>query len=189
MKVLVCIDDTDSLDSMGTGELAEILAKTVEERGMGRCSGVTRHQLLVHPDVPYTSHNASMCFITEMVETKLGYLTSYASEFVQLASAMGSDPGLCLAVFDKIPEPAKLVAFGEKAKCQVVTKKEAYSLAKNLGIHLSEHGGTGQGVIGALAGAGLRLIGNDGRFNGKLKLRSVDDYSVLMKSWPNSAWM
>lgn len=167
MKVLVCIDDTDNLDSMGTGELAEILAKTVEERGLGNCSGITRHQLLVHPHITFTSHNCSMCFITEMPETKLGDLISYASEFVQLASAMGSDPGLCVAVFEKIREPAKLLAFGQKAKYQVVTKQEAYSLARNLRIHLSEHGGTGQGVIGALAGAGLRLIGNDGRFRGK----------------------
>lgn len=34
-------------------------------------------------------------------------------------------------------------------------------------MHLSEHGGTGGGVIGALAGAGLRLGGNDGRIKGK----------------------
>lgn len=41
-----------------------------------------------------------------------------------------------------------------------------------MGIHLSEHGGTGQGIIGALAGAGLRLSGNDGRFKGKIKISS-----------------
>jgi len=45
-------------------------------------------------------------------------------------------------------------------------------VAALLGIHLSEHGGTGQGVIGALAGAGLRLSGNDGRFKGKLRIPS-----------------
>jgi len=33
-------------------------------------------------------------------------------------------------------------------------------------VHLSEHGGTGGGIIGALAGIGLRLWGNDGRFRG-----------------------
>ena len=35
-----------------------------------------------------------------------------------------------------------------------------------MGIHLSEHGGTGDGVIGAVAGIGLRLFGNDGRYRG-----------------------
>ena len=41
-------------------------------------------------------------------------------------------------------------------------------------MHLSEHGGTGIGVIGALAGAGLRLSGNDGRFKGKFAIPSRD---------------
>ena len=35
--------------------------------------------------------------------------------------------------------------------------------ARDPGIHLSEHGGTGDGVIRALAGTGLRLSGSDGR--------------------------
>ncbi|WP_163335613.1 hypothetical protein [Desulfopila sp. IMCC35008] len=35
-----------------------------------------------------------------------------------------------------------------------------------MGVHLSEHGGTGEGVIGALAGVGLRLFGSDGRMRG-----------------------
>jgi hypothetical protein len=54
------------------------------------------------------------------------------------------------------------------AKKQVLKKEDAYSLASDTGVHLSEHGGTGQGVIGALAGAGLRLGGNDGRLRGRL---------------------
>ena len=37
-------------------------------------------------------------------------------------------------------------------------------------IHLSEHGGKGIGVIGALAGVGLRMSGNDGRFRGKIEI-------------------
>ena len=41
-------------------------------------------------------------------------------------------------------------------------------LARDLGVHLSEHGGSGQGVVGALAGVGLRLGGNDGRLKGQL---------------------
>ena len=57
-----------------------------------------------------------------------------------------------------------------RAKSTVLNKEDAYSLAENLGIHLSEHGGTGEGIIGALAGIGLRLSGNDGRFKGKFDL-------------------
>ena len=48
--------------------------------------------------------------------------------------------------------------------------QEAYDLARQMGIHLSSHGGTGQGIIGALAGVGLRLGGNDGKMRGSLDL-------------------
>ena len=56
----------------------------------------------------------------------------------------------------------------------VFTKDEAYATALRCGAHLSEHGGTGQGVIGALAGVALRLGGNDGRFKGRLHVPSAD---------------
>jgi hypothetical protein len=63
-----------------------------------------------------------------------------------------------------------LIAFGQSAKVAVKTKQQAYELAAELGIDLTEHGGTGQGVIGALAGLGLRLSGQDGRVKGQLDL-------------------
>ncbi len=59
------------------------------------------------------------------------------------------------------------ISTGKKTKGTVLAKEEAYETASKLGVHLSEHGGTGSGVIGALAGAGLRLGGNDGRIKGK----------------------
>ena len=37
-----------------------------------------------------------------------------------------------------------------------------------MGIYLSEHGGTGDGVVGALAGSDLLRSGYDGCFRGKL---------------------
>jgi hypothetical protein len=59
--------------------------------------------------------------------------------------------------------------YGRRAKKEILDKQIAYNTARELGIHLSEHGGTGGGVIGALAGVGLRLTGNDGRIKGKMK--------------------
>lgn len=174
MRVLLCIDDTDNIDSRGTGDLAGLIAKEIEEKGWGRTYGTTRHQLFVHPDIPYTSHNSSMCFAADIFEETLGSLIAYASQFLFRESAEGSDPGLCVALPDKIPDSVKLTSFGKKAKSALVTKDEAYQLAASLGIHLSEHGGTGQGVIGALAGVGLRLTGSDGRFKGKFKIASKD---------------
>lgn len=168
MDILVCIDDTDDLESRGTGELASMLADHVERSGWGSVSYVTRHQLFVHPDIPYTSHNSAMCFTACLDAARLDELIADASDVLATEAAVGSDPGLCVAVVDRIADPPALVAFGERAKREICTKAEAYELARHLGVHLSEHGGTGQGVIGALAGAGLRLGGNDGRLKGSI---------------------
>lgn len=168
MNILLSIDDTDNLESRGTGELASLLAAQIEQQGWGRSCYVTRHQLLVHPDIPYTSHNSAMCFSAEIQPEALTPLLDHARGFLATESAVGSDPGLCVVVIDAMPETGALIDYGHRAKLEVLTKEDAYALAGRLGIHLSEHGGTGQGVIGALAGAGLRLGGNDGRIKGKL---------------------
>lgn len=172
MHIFLCIDDTDNIESRGTGELAAIIASSIEEKGWGKCAFITRHQLFVHPDVPYTSHNSSMCFEADINEAYFESIISYASNFLENESAEGSDPGLCVVVKENITEPETLIEFGKKAKRKIITIKEAYDLASILKVHLSEHGGTGQGVIGALAGVGLRMSGNDGRLKGKIKLNS-----------------
>ncbi len=179
LKILVCIDDTDNMESPGTGHLASSLAEAVERFGWGQSLPVTRHQLFVHPDIPYTSHNSAMCFGAEIDEKRLDSLIAHASDYLTLESAPGSDPGLCVACFDRITEPEKLIRFGQRAKSEILAKEEAYELAHFQGIHLSEHGGTGQGVIGALAGAGLRLSGNDGRLKGKLKIRCENNTATV----------
>jgi hypothetical protein len=168
MEILVCIDDTDNLDSRGTGELAAELADAVERFGWGRSSFVSRHQLLVHPAIPYTSHNSAMCFGARIEAHSLGEFIEHAAGFLVRESAAGSDPGLCVVRTEALQQRERLVAFGQAAKCEVLTKAQAYALARELGVHLAELGGTGQGVVGALAGCGLRLAGNDGRLRGKL---------------------
>ncbi len=172
MRTLICIDDTDDLESKGTGELAEMISQAIEERAWGKCYGITRHQLLVHSDIPYTSHNSSMCFVADLNENSLDLLINFASDFLSRECAKESDPGLCVAIPERIADKSALISFGREAKVSVLKKQDAYDLAGRLGLHLSEHGGTGQGVIGALAGAGLRLSGNDGRFKGKFKINS-----------------
>ena len=154
MQILISIDDTDNLESPGTGALASRIAADLESNGWGKSSFVTRHQLLVHPDIPYTSHNSAMCFSAEIEADCLEQVISHSAGFLARESAAGSDPGLCIAVIDRLPESDELIRFGRSAKASVLTKESAYELARRVGIHLSEHGGTGQGVIGALAGAG-----------------------------------
>ena len=94
-------------------------------------------------------------------------LITAASAYLQRVGAPGSDPGLCVANACAIQEPELLSQWGHRALSEVLTKQEAYELAKRCAIHLSEHGGDGQGVVGSLAAVGLRLSGNHGRVRGK----------------------
>ena len=180
ISILICIDDTDSIDSRGTGHLAALLSETLVERGWAECQPITRHQLLVHPDIPYTSHNSSMCFGADIQAEALETLVSFCQGFLEQESEPGSDPGLCVVDRERLVDPDALIAFGMKAKAVILEKAEAYQLAESLNVHLSEHGGTGIGVIGALAGCGLRLSGNDGRFRGHFP---VDAKDGRLKVW------
>jgi hypothetical protein len=169
MRILISIDDTDDAVSKGTGEIAEILAAGLVSLELASVGRVTRHQLLIHPDIAYTSHNSSMCFEAEIAEDSLTDVIEWCAERLAAESVDAADPGLAVVVPGRL-DADRLMAFGLEAKERVLTKDNAYSLAEELGVHLSEHGGTGIGVIGALAGAGLKLTGNDGRFKGKFRI-------------------
>lgn len=158
----ISFDDTDNLESPGTGHVLSDFLKGLPCES----SFISRHQLFVNKDVPYTSHNSAMCAI---VKGQIAYqeLVDQASAYLEKTLAPGADPGLCVAEADSISAPEELVKWGYRAKKEVLTKAEAYELAQTCGVHLSEHGGTGQGVVGALAAVGLRLTGQDGRVKGK----------------------
>ena len=170
MQFYLSIDDTDNLESPGSGQLADTLAGNLSDSGLaGNCSGISRHQLYVHDDVPYTSHNSSMCFMAEALES-IDDIIAFSQQFLKDHSAPGSDPGLCIAVQDDALDRSALISFGLRAKTALMDKDEAMKTARHAGVHLSEHGGTGDGIIGALAGTGLRMMGNDGRLRGWLDL-------------------
>jgi hypothetical protein len=166
MNGLLCIDDTDQKGGPGTGHLLQALCEQIEEKGWGKCSAISRHQLFVDDAIPYTSHNSALCCEVSLMAPSNCGVIDFCGSYLEEFSAPGSDPGLCLVALPPAFPACRLIDFGRRAKRTVVTKTEAYRLADFLGIHLSEHGGTGQGVVGALAGAGLRLSGNDGRFRG-----------------------
>ena len=65
--MFIGIDNTDLPDSPGTGKLVRRLGSQLEAHGQGRPLGVTRHQLLVHPSILYTSHNSAACLELESV--------------------------------------------------------------------------------------------------------------------------
>ncbi|MCP3892968.1 MAG: hypothetical protein GY702_29445 [Desulfobulbaceae bacterium] len=171
MQIYLSIDDTDNHESPGSGQLAETLTKELQKNSLTkRCSSITRHQLFVHENIPFTSHNSAMCFCAELAEFKLNDVIEYSEQFLINSSAPGSDPGLCVVKNEASLDKQALVDFGLLAKGTVLSKGQAYFLASTMGIHLSEHGGTGDGIIGALAGTGLRIQGFDGRFRGWLNL-------------------
>ena len=64
IDLLIGIDDTDNLDTRGTGYRARTLAQGLVDAGLAAVHGITRHQLLVDPRIPYTSHNSSACLQT-----------------------------------------------------------------------------------------------------------------------------
>lgn len=174
-NLIVCIDDTDVLHGMGTGKLAHLLTEFIESCRLGGCGFITRHQLYVHPDIPYTSHNSAMCFNVRLDCFTTEQLLDQVSFFLAIGAADGSDPGLCILDPARARHLDRLVEFGRRAKGEVLTKDDAYGLAEHTGAYLSEHGGTGDGVIGALAGVGLRLSGNDGRLRGRLEMGEPGD--------------
>ncbi len=178
---LISIDDTDNLDSPGSGTAAENLAGALQRQGLAECADITRHQLFVHEHIPYTSGNSAMCFSACSHADNLDEIILFGQEFLQNESASGSDPGLCVAVNDSRLNKNALIAFGRKAKQNLVTKQAASDLARQLGVHLSEHGGTGGGIIGALAATGLRLHGSDGRFRGWHHLGKAGDITTPAK--------
>lgn len=162
---LLAIDDTDALGRKpGTGRLARMLADEIgAERGLERL-GVVRQQLLVHPAVPYTSHNSPACIVLsgELGGDAADALFARGCAWLTERHAPGSDPGLCLVREPDVSD--EVVAFGQRAATVVLKKSEALDLARGQGIRLAELGGTGDGVIGALAAAGLTAAGTAGRF-------------------------
>ena len=161
MTLYLGIDDTDTHESRGTGRLARMIA--AELARTYTVSGVTRHQLFVHPSIPYTSHNSSAVIHIQGAENgAVADVFATAKELMLADFIEGSDPGICVAADPAIG--SDLCLFGFSAKKSVVTQDQARALAREAGILLEGLGGTEDGVIGALAGIGLAASGNDGRF-------------------------
>lgn len=165
--LLIGIDDTDSLESRGTGRMSQALLAVLRDRGLGTPLGVTRHQLLVDPRIPYTSHNSSACIVwrTASVADR-ALVIAEAGHFLDRETPPEADPGLAVAAPAQLEASTResLVSFGQRAKTEVLLQEDALDLARLAGIHLSGHGGSNGGVLGALAAIGLHLSGDDGRF-------------------------
>lgn len=150
--ILISIDDTDMEGGEGTGRLAR---RIVRELGLD-VGGVTRHQLFIHPTIKYTKKNSC-----NVIMARAGLeIREAVRDIILKRSQEGSDPGLAIAM--NIPKSVQ--RFGQMAQGRVLRKQDAIKLASETGIYLEELGGSGDGIIGALAGLGLCSTGADGRY-------------------------
>lgn len=165
--IYVGIDDTDTVDTPGTNQLARALVAHVAD--CYECRLIVRHQLLEDPRVPCTSKNGSASILLTPVRAEpLAQLIESLRHRMRQWFVAGSDPGLCVTV--AVPEA--ICAFGRRCQRELVNQRDARELAARYDIHLEGLGGTEGGVIGALAAVGLAAGGDDGRV-------------VQIGSWPD----
>lgn len=167
---LLAIDDTDNLTSRGTGFLARQLALRMAEAGIAEVKAITRHQLLVDPRIPYTSHNSSACLVLPSIVDRQT-IFDYTCRYLLEESAEGSDAGTVLVQRKDLPDFVQ--QFGRAAKEQVLTQADARKLIVGHKIDMAGLTGTHGGVIGALAAVGLNASGSDGRFLWLKQLRGM----------------
>ena len=167
-NLLIGLDDTDNAAGGGTGALAQRLILALDETRVGAALGITRHLLLKDPALGATSDNIALCLalrashrltVAEVQETVQGFLAE--------ERAAGSAPGIALArepAWQDVDGAARLVAFGRRAKAEVLDPQEALDLAAGASVALSFQGASNRGVVGALAAVCLHISGNDGFF-------------------------
>jgi tRNA(Ile2) C34 agmatinyltransferase TiaS len=158
--IYIGLDDTDNLESRGTGHLARQIAAQLNSDFT--LLGVTRHQLLVDPRIHYTAKNscAAICLDGDL-DVDLEALFQRVSDLMSAEFVPTSDPGLCVA---RAATAGAMTPFGQRAQREVLAQAEALRLADEHGALLQALGGDGSGVIGALAAVGLAASGEDGRY-------------------------
>ncbi|HEU5170453.1 MAG TPA: hypothetical protein VFU46_07940 [Gemmatimonadales bacterium] len=159
--ILIGIDDTDTLDTPGTNQLARRIAATLPSGY--HATIILRHQLLFDPRIPYTSQNGSASIGVEADRTAdPAALVAALRRELRASYVPGSDPGLCIAqALEQLP--AEVLAFGRRCQREPVRQADAREIARRAGVLLEGFGGTEDGVIGALAAVGLSASGDDGR--------------------------
>lgn len=157
--LFIGMDDTDNLESRGTGHLARAIASALAADYP--LLGVTRHQLLVDPRVPCTRNNSCAAIaLGGDGDLDLGEIMERVRRLMMGDFQPGSDPGLCLAR----AVPPAVTEFGRRTQRELVRQADARALAAAHGIRLVGLGGDEDGVIGALAAVGLAASGEDGRY-------------------------
>jgi tRNA(Ile2) C34 agmatinyltransferase TiaS len=177
MRYYVGFDDTDTLDAdRGTGKLARWFEDCLPNHL--HCRGVVRQQLPVLAPIPYTSHNSAACVIVEgppEPEAVCTLLIDAGAAHIAAHFLAGSDPGLCVASREQALQ-TPFHDFARTCTRQVVSQADARTAARHL--HLSGHGGSCDGIIGAAAAVGLTAAGWYGRF---IEWRGLRDLPIEMR--------
>ncbi len=158
--IYVGIDDTDTLDTPGTNQLAKALV--AELNADFRCHLVLRHQLFPDPRVHFTSKNGSASIWLETRHQQapgIPELKAYLRRRMLEWYVPGSDPGLCVTA----TVPDEIIRYGQRCQRELMNQQIARDLAAKHDIYLEGLGGTEGGVIGALAAVGLAAGNDDGR--------------------------
>lgn len=216
ITLLIGLDDTDNLESCGTGFHARTIAKELHNQGLGESRHITRHQLLVSPLVPYTSHNSAACVRAVTTLAQVAQIVDYCRLYLEENSAEGSDAGLCVVAENDVN--SEIQRFGFLCKRRRVYRSDARALAERHGLTLLGLTGTHDGMIGALSAVGLHASGSDGRLLWLKGVRELtervvsvaeayastgldivqsiegevlakDEATIAMGSWPRAVWM
>lgn len=189
ITIYVGIDDTDIKGSRGTGKLAHAIVKQLSP-GF-KAHTITRHQLFLSDEIPYTTHNSNAVICVDASgKEACGEIFEVAKEVMLDDFYEGSDPGLAVADKSQILPP--LIVMSQDAKIKVLDQELPRTLAKNLGILLEGLGGTEDGIIGAMAGLGLAVTNDDGRFLLKESLRNIrgeTDVETLLANGVDSVYL
>lgn len=161
-RIVVAIDDTDGPEGAGTVDLARRVATEVEASGLGRSLGVTRHRCLASPDAASAPPSTAAAVLIE-TEATTDAIEACVRDVVVQGCAPGSHPGL--AILER-RAPGVAVAFARRVQNGPVSGAEAERIASMASIRLRRLGGSGEGIVGALAAGTLRFEGNDGWFVG-----------------------
>ncbi|SNB83541.1 hypothetical protein SAMN06265338_12713 [Rhodoblastus acidophilus] len=155
-RVLIGLDDTDRSGAKNsTARLARRLGEALASRA-GQFLGTVGHILC--PGVAATTNNKASCIVLEGESHDLDALLSRSAAFVAAEASPGARPGLVVVASEGADA---LICFAEKASAATVSLSEARALAAPL-RHWSAS--SGEGLIGALAAAGLTARGWSGRW-------------------------
>ncbi|MDO4582378.1 MAG: hypothetical protein Q4B96_07340 [Bacillota bacterium] len=162
MHILFAIDDTDDRENPLSDEHFETISDFLRQMKPTRMGYPSIYRLSADAACNATRHNTA--HVREYIINTLDIpdFIEYAQSFLRKVPPPTANPGLCVVEIERLEQPQKLIDFGRRACMTLLTKEDAYAaVSGEPHVHLSEHGGDGRGVIGALAACGLRLAGED----------------------------